>query len=192
MSPAHGSRARQPQLSDAELLSKIVAGDLSCLGLMFDLYAIDLGRFIRRLGVADTDVDDLVQATFLLVPRAASGFRGGGVRSWLFGLAINLVRRYRRSLARTAARIAAWAIDPCRDAPATPSDALEMRESASRAERSLARLSAKKREVFVLVAMEGVGAQQAAAALGIPIGTVWTRLHHARRELRAYAQQEQE
>jgi DNA-directed RNA polymerase specialized sigma24 family protein len=43
----------------------------------------------------------------------------------------------------------------------------------------------KNREAFVLIVLEGVEAEQAAAALGVPLGTLWTRLHHARRELRA-------
>jgi RNA polymerase sigma-70 factor (ECF subfamily) len=185
---AHLPRSRRSESSDEDWLPHIAAGDLSCLGLMFDRHAIELGRFIARLGVDDGDVDDLVQATFLLVPRAAPGFRGGAVRAWLFGLAVNLVRRHRRSLARMASRIAAWAMERGTDAPETPGQALEARESADRAKRFLARLSPKKREVFVMVAMEGLGPEETAAALGIPIGTVWTRLHHARRELRAHLQ----
>ena len=62
---------------------------------------------------------------------------------------------------------------------------LELRERANAAANALAELSAKKREVFVMVALEGVPPEAAAEALGIPIRTVWTRLHHARRELRA-------
>ncbi len=174
--------------SNGDALAGIVAGDFSCLGLLFDRYAVDVGRFIARLGILEGDVDDLVQATFLAVPKAAANFRGGDVRAWLLGLAVNLVRRHRRSIARMAARVAAWARDQGADPPETPGQAFEAREGERRVARALAGLSRKKREVFVLIVMEGVGAEQAAALLGIPLGTVWTRLHHARRELRARLQ----
>jgi RNA polymerase sigma-70 factor (ECF subfamily) len=55
---------------------------------------------------------------------------------------------------------------------------------------ALARLSAKRREAFVLVTLEGTTGEDAAAALGISINTLWTRLHHARRDLRGWVHQE--
>ena len=174
------------QPHDGALLASIAAGDLSSLGVLFDRHAVDVRRFLGRLGVAEGDVDDLVQATFLTVLDAAATFRGSGsARAWLFGLAANLVRRHRRSLSRMAARIAAWAREPRPDKVPPPSDSVEASDGAARAIRALARLTPRKREVFILVVMEGLSAEAAASALGIPIGTVWTRLHHARRELRA-------
>jgi RNA polymerase sigma factor (sigma-70 family) len=176
--------ARAP---DAELLENIASGDLSSLGLLFDRYALDVRRFLSRLGVTAGDVDDLAQATFLIVMDAASSFRGdGAARAWLFGLAANVVRRHRRSMARMAAHLAAWAREPREgERPPPPSESLDTHERSVRAAHALARLSPKKREVFVMVTMEGLTAETAADALGIPVGTVWTRLHHARRELRA-------
>ena len=50
---------------------------------------------------------------------------------------------------------------------------------------ALASLSEKKREVVVLVTIEGMSGEEVAALLGIPVATVWTRLHHARREMSA-------
>jgi RNA polymerase sigma factor (sigma-70 family) len=93
------------------------------------------------------------------------------------------VRRHRRSLARLARRVAAWARERETTAP-SPEDAYAERAETARAIRALERLSDKKRETFVLVALEGLSGDEAARALGIPVATVWTRLHHARRELR--------
>jgi RNA polymerase sigma-70 factor, ECF subfamily len=184
-------RSRATEQPDGDLLAQVAKGDLSCLGLLFDRYAVDVGRFIARVGVGRGDVDDLVQATFLLVVKAAPTFRGGAARAWLFGLAANLARRHRRSLARMAARVATWVRERGPDTPAMPLDAFDASERIGRAERALARLSEKKREVFVMVVMEGVSTDDAAAALGIPVGTVWTRLHHARRELQAHLHEEE-
>jgi RNA polymerase sigma factor (sigma-70 family) len=181
---------RPIELADRELLTKIAQGDLPCLGLLFDRYAVDVGRFIARVGIGGSDVDDLVQATFLLVMKAAHGFRGGGVRAWLFGLAANLARRHRRSLTRMATRVTAWVRERGSEMPETPGEAIDTRERALRAQAALARLSEKKREAFVMVVMEGIAAEDAAVALRIPVGTVWTRLHHARRELSAHLEKE--
>ncbi len=175
---------------DADLVAQLAAGDLSSLGLLFDRHAIHVHRFLDRLGASEGDADDLLQATFLLAADAAGGFRGGSTRAWLFGLAANLARRHRRSLGRMATRIAAWAREQYATPPPTPGDSLETRRAAMRAARALQRLSPKKREVFVMIVMEGVDANEVATALGIPVGTVWTRLHHARRELREQLEEE--
>lgn len=178
--------AARPGILDAELLSNVAAGDLSALGILFDRHAADVRRFIGRLGVGLGELDDLTQGTFLLAIDVAGGFRGeASARAWLLGLAANLVRRRRRSVARLTARLAAWARERTTDPPAiTPERSCASREQLETARRALERLSPKKREIFVMVVLEGVSAADAARALDIPVGTVFTRLHHARREIR--------
>lgn len=172
--------------SDAELLEAVAAGDLEALGVIFDRYERDVRRYLGRLGISAEDADDLVQATFLEVVRAAKRFDPErAMRSWLFGIATMMVRRHRRSVARTIARLAKWASLPRHQAPETPAESFESNETGQRFERAFDELSAKKRDVFTLVVVEGFSGEEAARALGIPVNTVWTRLHHARRELRA-------
>jgi RNA polymerase sigma-70 factor (ECF subfamily) len=171
--------------SDPELVERINGGEISALGVLYDRYERDVRRVIARLGVAPADVDDVVQATFLDVLRAGAAYDGrASARAWLVGLAVVGVRRYRRSLSRMAARVARWALEPSRRST-TPEDDATASELADRARRALDALSAKKREVVVLVTIEGLSGEEAAAILGIPVATVWTRLHHARRELQA-------
>lgn len=178
--------------ADPELLAEIAGGDLGGLGVLFDRYEADVKRFVGRLGVAEADVDDLVQLTFLDVARAAASFDGRGLsaRSWLLGVAAMVVRRHRRSVARLAHHLIGWAREPAREVSPSIAERFELHEAAARARRALELLSAKKREVFVLVVLENASGQEAARALGIPIATVWTRLHHARRQLRAYLAEE--
>ena len=186
-----GLRARAARPSDDELLAKLRAEDLSSLGVLFDRYALDVRRFVARLGVAPGDVDDVTQTTFLTVMEIASRYHGGpSARSWLFGLAVNAVRQHRRMTARIARKLATWAREPSEPEPRSLAESLEQREDSARAARALSKLSPKKREVFVMVAMEELPAEATAEALGIPVGTVWTRLHHARRELRTYLAKE--
>jgi RNA polymerase sigma factor (sigma-70 family) len=182
---------RTAETRDAALLERMAAGDLSSLGVLFGRYVDDVRSFVARLGVDAGDIDDLAQSTFLTAMSAAASFHGGGsARAWLLGIAVNLVRRRRRSLARLAARVAAWAQESHEDAALTPEDATDLSERSRRAARALMRLSDRKRDVFVMVVMEGMSAEEVASSLGIPIGTVWTRLHHARRDLRARLEQE--
>jgi RNA polymerase sigma-70 factor (ECF subfamily) len=185
--PAQGSTLAA---SDAAALERLAAGDLDALGKLYDRYERDVRRFVARLGVSEADADDLVQATFLDVARGAARFDAAhagerGARSWILGIAAMMVRRHRRSVARLVRGFAAHIFEGRRPQPIDPSAAFEDEESQLRFRHALDRLSTKKREVFVMITMEGASGDQVAAALGIPVATVWTRLHHARKELRA-------
>jgi RNA polymerase sigma-70 factor (ECF subfamily) len=176
----------RPATPDKDLIALVANGNLEALGQLFDRYEADLRRFIGRLGVAAGDVDDLVQTAFLEVIRAAPRFDAGlPAKSWLFGLAVMLVRRHRRSLSRAAARLLQRASWPRPESPPTPAAVFDTDQDLQRFQLAFARMSAKKREVFSLVTLEGLSGEEAARTLGIPVATVRTRLHHARQELRA-------
>jgi len=171
--------------TDGELVVRVAAGNLAALGELFDRYEPDVRRFLGRLGVSASDLDDLVQATFLEVLHAAPRYDPSfAVKVWLLGLAAILVRRHRRSLGRAAARLLSWASLPPREPPPTPAVLVENDQELRRFQEAFERLSIKKREVFALVVLEGLSGEEVASLLAIPVNTVWTRLHHARRELR--------
>ena len=175
-----------PSPSDQELIELVGVGNLAALGELFDRYECDVRRVIIRLGVQAGDADDLVQNTFLDLIRAAGRYDPSlPARNWLFGLAVILVRRHRRSLSRLAARLLLRVHLPISDSPATPAAELERDQELARFQRAFARLSAKKREVFTLITLEGLSSEEVSRALHIPVPTVRTRLHHARQELRA-------
>ena len=170
---------------DEELVHQVAEGHLDSLGVLFDRYHQPLRTFLSRLQVPAGDLDDLVQSIFMQLPRAARRFeRGRSVKGWVFGLATIEVKRHRRTLARIARKVSAFSREPTVKAPRTPADLVAEEESVQRARKALADLSLKKREVFVMVVLEKLSGEAVAEALGIPVGTVWTRLHHARRELR--------
>ncbi len=174
-------------LEDHELVAAIRSGNVSGLGILFDRYGADVRKLLLRLGVNARDVDDLTQDTFLDSIVAAAGFqRGGSVRSWLFGVAVIVMRRHRRSLARMFKRVERWAAQRIEPRVATPGDELEWSEAAARGQRALSLLSAKKRDAFVLVVIEELSGEDAAAARGVTVATVWTRVHYARRELMSH------
>jgi RNA polymerase sigma-70 factor (ECF subfamily) len=74
-----------------------------------------------------------------------------------------------------------------RPSPETPQQIFEHRESSERLYRLLEKISDKKRTVFVLFEMEGLPGEEIAHIVGCPLKTVWTRLHHARRDLHRLA-----
>jgi len=171
---------------DGELLARIATGDLESLGVFFERHEPVVRRCLGRLGASRADADDLVQTTFLEVVRAATRFDPNyPVRAWLLGITTLMVRRHRRSVRRHAARLSTWAGVLRREVAPTPAELFERDDAARRMAAALERLSRKKREVFVLVTLEGLSGEEAAASLRIPVKTVWTRLHHARLELRA-------
>lgn len=190
--PLHGgARARTdaPQLSDEALLAACAVGDPQALGALFDRHHDALHGFLDRLARPYADeIDDLVQATFVEVWRGARRFRGGAaVRTWMFGIASNLVRRRIRSEGRKRAALTALSVTPAAPAPGhadRPDDATIRAQLVERLGPALAALSHELREVFVLCDVEGVPGVEVARALGLRQGTVWRRLHDARRRLR--------
>jgi RNA polymerase sigma-70 factor (ECF subfamily) len=181
---------REPQTNkaaaDAAVIAKIAVGDLENLGILFDRYEPDVRRVLVYLSPRIADVDDLVQITFLQVIPAASRYDPSfPARSWLAGIAAMMARRHRRSIMRMTARLGSWMNVVVREEPVTPDRAMDSRESTKLLEQALQQMSPKRREAFVLVAIEGISGQEAAASLGIPLNTLWTRLHHARLDLRA-------
>jgi RNA polymerase sigma-70 factor (ECF subfamily) len=178
-------RHQKPTVDGASLVAAIHCGDLSGLGVLFDHYGDDVHRFLVRIGISTSDVDDLVQQTFLDVLIAAKNFRAdAAVRPWLFGIAAMVARRHRRGVGRMFDRLRRWAVERVVESPPTPDECFELGAQTIRAQRALEALSLRKREAFVLVVLEGLAGEEAATALGIPVATVWTRVHHARRELR--------
>ena len=172
------------ELSDDGLIAACATGDRAARAALFARHVGGVHRFIARMTAADADaIDDLVQTTFLEAFRGAARYRGGAqVRTWLFGIAANLVRTYARGEIRRKAALAAVRALPAR---AGDPDAAERRVMMDRLAAGVAQLSHEHREVFVLVDVEEWKGAEAAAALGVPEGTVWRRLHDARLRLRA-------
>jgi RNA polymerase sigma-70 factor (ECF subfamily) len=169
-----------PIACDAEIVRRLASGELSALGELYDRYHEPLRRFIARATSDAEDVDDLVHATFLAAAKLAARFDGrASCRPWLTGIAAQLLRRRGRALSRFFAVMTSF-----QRSRAAHVDPRAAREARGDVERALAQLSETKRITFLMATLEGLSCEEIAAALQIPIGTVWTRLHAARRELR--------
>jgi len=172
------------QARDTLALERVAAGDLGGLAELYDRHAPALLRFAAR-AAGPNDAEDLLQATFVRVVRIAPSYdgRASTARPWLYGVMARLIAERRRSLARFARALLRLPEPVLRLDSAC--DGLEGDVS-----RALDQLPYGKRVVLVLAEVEGYTCEEIARMLGIPVGTVWTRLHHARRLLRAFFDEE--
>jgi RNA polymerase sigma-70 factor (ECF subfamily) len=172
--------------SDAELLRGVAEGDLACLGDLYDRHAQDVWRVVSRTLRDSAEVEDVVHATFLNLPRIARSYDGrADGTAWLNGIAVRLALRHGRGAGRFRRMLQSLAEVVTTRSSSDPERRASQREDVASFEQALAGLSVKKRAVFVLVELEGMSSDEAATALQIPAATVRTRLLHARRELHA-------
>lgn len=179
---------RAGQDSDATVIERSW-DEPEAFAVLFDRHADSVHRYAaRRLG--GEAAEDVMAETFTTAFQQRFRYRteSADARPWLFGIATNLIGRHRRAEARrlkALGRLPAPAAGPTDE---TVADQVASRVSAQalRGELAgaLARLPARHRDVLLLVAWADLGYEEAAAALGVPVGTVRSRLHRARRKVR--------
>jgi RNA polymerase sigma-70 factor (ECF subfamily) len=195
----------QPSLSDQDLACKIQARDKAAFELLFERYGDaltrHLGGMVRGEPGAEDTAQDLLQETFLRVWTRAEQWNGqGSFKAWLYRIATNLALNHLRSLRRHPAqplpgedegpwdewseeedsRAPGWLVD---STVLGPDAALEQTEEQARLYRAINGLPEAKREVFRLVHEMELSIRDAAGRLGIPEGTVKSRLYYAQKKL---------
>jgi RNA polymerase sigma factor (sigma-70 family) len=172
--------------SDAAVIAASLATP-ACFGTIFDRHATVLHRYlVRRLGPDDADgmVADVFRIAF--EKRARYDVARPTARPWLYGIATNLLAKHRRSEARriqATARLVARQPPPVDEADIV-SGAVDAVDQWQRVAVALTQLSEAERDVLILHVWEGLPYEDVAAAVGIPVGTVRSRLNRARRRLR--------
>ncbi|GAA3125728.1 DNA-directed RNA polymerase sigma-70 factor [Streptosporangium carneum] len=174
--PAEDAEVVQRSLDESEGFSAI-----------FDAYFGEIHRYVtQRLG-AD-GAEDIVAETFLTAFRKRARYdpSRATVRAWLYGIATNLIGKHRRLEVRTLRALGRHGPDPD---PPGHEERVAVRVSAESLRPSLAAavaaLHQRDRDVLLLVALADLSHEEIATALGIPYGTVGSRLNRARRKLRA-------
>jgi len=163
--------------------------DLSFEGL-YEQWFADVSRWVRALGAAEADRDDLVQEIFLVVHRRLSDFDGQNVAGWLYQIARRKVRDHRRLL--WVRHLFGKTSQPLVDAMLTTKhsalDELETKQKRELLTQLLEKLNEDQRAAFVLFEIEGNSGEEIAALTGVPINTVWARIHKARKKLQEQAE----
>ena len=173
------------QVTDALVIERSLR-DPEAFATLFERYAPQIHRYIaRRLG--SPGADDLLGETFARAFQHRKRFdlSQQSAQPWLYGIATNVVSDYRRAEARRL-RAMSRAIGPGDAEPmADRLDAkLTARATGPDLARALAKLPARQRDVLLLHAWADLEYEQIAVALSIPVGTVRSRLHRARRALK--------
>lgn len=159
-----------------------MAGERLGADRLFRAHAEFISAFLHRLGVREADVDDVVQEVFMVAHRKGGYVPGPAKpRTWLAAIAVRLAAASRRKSARRREDADEGALGLITDRSPDPAMAVELSESLDRVQRALQTLDLDHRAVFVLYEIEGTSCGDIAAALSIPVGTVYSRLHKARR-----------
>jgi RNA polymerase sigma-70 factor (ECF subfamily) len=181
---------------DAPFIEKLKAGDAAAFDTLIERYSGDIYALLFRLTANAEDARDLTQDTFLRVLGSIKGFRGDAeLKTWLFRIAINESRnrfrwwkRRRRdvtiSLDATIGDSEMTYSDTLSENSISPEDAALSREREYALKAALLDIPDIYREAIVLCDIEGLSYDETAAALGIGLGTVKSRISRGREELR--------
>jgi RNA polymerase sigma-70 factor (ECF subfamily) len=157
---------------------------------LYDDWFDHVMRWLRALGAPPADREDLAQEVFLVVRRRLGDFDHRNVAGWLYRIASRQVAAHRRRkwfkavLSRQpAGDVAELELERAVDGAPSPAAALERKERRAILQRLLEKMPEKQRTTFVLFELEGYSGEEIAALLEIPVATVWTRLHHGRKQL---------
>jgi RNA polymerase sigma-70 factor (ECF subfamily) len=147
-------------------------------------HAAFLLRTVRRLGVAELDVEDVAQEVLVIVHRKLAQYDTRcSMRGWIFGIASRVAADYRRSARVRRERV----VDPVPETAVAAGQDRDFDRARARAllDHALDDLDEDKRNVFVLYELEGLEMQEVAEMLGCPVQTAYSRLHAARDRVRA-------
>jgi RNA polymerase sigma-70 factor (ECF subfamily) len=143
----------------------------------------EVSRWARAFGGLDADLDDLTQEVFLVVRRKLSQFDGKNLSGWLYRIAQRTVRDYRRrAWFRSLLRSKPEKLSDRESGGRDPAEAFERREAERLISSILDQMNESRRTAFILFEIEGYSGEEIAELEGVPVNTVWTRLHHARKE----------
>jgi RNA polymerase sigma-70 factor, ECF subfamily len=154
---------------------------------VYDEYFHDVLRWIRALGGPEAELEDLAQEIFVVVRRRLRSFDGGNLPGWLYTITRITVRdQARRAWFRRIFRgRRSFEFDELPSVSGDPEALLASRENQRLFYRLVGQMSERHQETFVLYEVEGFTCEEIARLHNVPVGTVWTRLHHARKHFTA-------
>jgi RNA polymerase sigma-70 factor (ECF subfamily) len=150
-------------------------------------------KTLYRMGVRSPHLEDVYQEVFLVVHRRLDSYGGHcAITTWLFEVCFRVAAGYRRRAHfRREQLVPDAASVSCVAAPTlTPEREVEKRQAADRLQGILSSLNLEQRLVFTMFELDGLTCDQIGESIGVPVGTVYSRLHRARKAfLRALARQ---
>lgn len=172
--------------SDALIVAGLRRGDAAAFDRAYERYQGRVHAFLHRMAGRREVADDLVQETWLKLARRATSLREDtDLAAYLFTIARNAYRSFRRWAWLDATRVDAYSEETPLIDSATPEVEVSVRRRHAALEKALLALGPADREVLLLVGVEGMGQDQAAMVLGIEHAAMRKRVERARERLSA-------
>ena len=173
---------------EMSMRARVRAGDPDVFRELFDEHARSVYNHAFRLTGNWSTAEDVVSLTFLeawrLRDRVDGDADGGSLRPWFLGIATNVARNLRRAARRHDTALARLPKEEeAPDFAEELTSRIDDRERLAQVRTALAALRKPEREVLALCVWSGLGYAEAAEALGVPVGTVRSRLSRARKKL---------
>ena len=181
---------------DRRLIQECREGNTAAYGELVSRYQDRLFNTVLRLVNNAEDARDVVQEAFLHAYQSLHSFKGDSLFfTWLYRIAVNtaisMKRKQKPTLRIQPGGEEKGAIDPLDLSESNrPGHAIEMAEEERMVHEALAKLSPEHRAVLVMKDMEGMRYEEMADVLDVPVGTIRSRLHRARLEMRDILMQE--
>jgi RNA polymerase sigma-70 factor (ECF subfamily) len=183
-------------VEDHRLIADCLQGNTAAFGELVRRYQDRLYNTVYRLVDHAEDAQDVVQEAFLSAYQSLDSFKGDSLFfTWLYRIAVNtaisLKRKQRTVISLDTFGNSESRVDPL-DASdySRPGHHLEQTEQARRIQKALSQLSPEHRAVLIMKDMDGYKYETMAEMLKVPIGTIRSRLHRARAELRELLEEE--
>jgi RNA polymerase sigma-70 factor (ECF subfamily) len=180
----HGSRTAD---DERQVVAAARGGDQQAFEALVLKYQDRIYRLIQRLVSGSDAIDDLAQEVFIRAYRSLGDFKGeSSLYTWLYKIALNLCRNHYRTRGRRPAHEELDDADGATGLEAaggTPEDEVFRREFWEQLRRGLDELPAEQREAVVFCDLEGMSYEEMADVMGVPIGTVRSRIFRGRRAL---------
>jgi RNA polymerase sigma-70 factor, ECF subfamily len=170
-------------MDNDELIAAVAGGDDAALRELFSRHAPWLAARLRAVLPA-TDVEDVLQETFLAAWRGAGGYRLEGAGGWLWGIARRQAALWLRRRGHAELLLPALVAAEGRR-PTDPAEVAVSRAELADAVKALGPEGGQQREIWRLLYVEDRTVAEVAALMGVPAGTVKSRAHRVRRLLRA-------
>ena len=154
---------------------------------LYETWFHEVCRWARAHGCPDAELEDVAQEVFLIVQRKLPTFDGKNLPGWLYRITARTARDQRRRawFRRVFRHAGDTPVEDLVHGGGGPAEALLQRESSRIVQGLLDKMSERHRTAFTLFEIEGYSGEEIAAFLEVPVATVWTRLHHARKSFLA-------
>lgn len=150
---------------------------------VYERWFDEVSAWMHALGAPEAHRDDLVQDVFVVVYRRLGDFDGQNIAGWLYRIARHRVRDFRRLAWVKHVFAGTPLLERMARAGRTPADDLETKQQSESLSQLLDKLNEEQRAAFFLFEIQGYTGEEIAEIQGVPLNTVWARIHRARLKL---------